>query len=76
MPRPCRQIELTPPQGFESDLQRLVINHLRVAHEELKDIEWFSWDTYSTVYSVSVGISASCKFHSLRSTRIEYKYLG
>lgn len=59
MPRPCKQIELTLPQGFESDSQRLVINHLRAAHEGLKDIVWFSWDTYSTVYSVSMGISVS-----------------
>jgi hypothetical protein len=59
MPRPCKQIELTLPQGFESDSQRLAINQLRATHEELKDVAWFSWDTYSTIYSVSVGISAS-----------------
>jgi hypothetical protein len=46
-------------QGFESDSQRLVINKLRAAHEELKDITWFSWDTYISIYSVSMGISAS-----------------
>jgi hypothetical protein len=59
MHRPCKQIELTLPQGFEFDSQRLAINHLRAAHEELKDIVWFSWDTYSSIYSVSIGLSAS-----------------
>jgi hypothetical protein len=59
MPRPCKKIELTLSQGFEFDSERLTINHLRAAHEELKDIVWFSWDTYSTIYTVSMGISAS-----------------
>jgi hypothetical protein len=57
--RPLQQIELTLPQAFESDSQRLVINHIREAHKELKDIAWFSWDTYSTIYSVRMGISSS-----------------
>lgn len=43
--------------GFEFDSQRLAINHLRVAHEELKDIAWFSWDTYSTIYSDRIQVS-------------------
>jgi len=57
--RPCKQLELTLSKGFEFDSQRLVINHLKAAHEELKDIAWFSWDTYSAIYSVSMGIPAS-----------------
>lgn len=59
MPRPCKIIELTVSQGFEFDSERLVINHLRAAHEELKDVVLFSWDTYSTIYTVGIGISAS-----------------
>lgn len=43
--------------GFESDSQRFTINHLRAAHEELKDITWFSWDTYSTIYSDRIQVS-------------------
>ncbi|KAH9990289.1 hypothetical protein BJV77DRAFT_1013521 [Russula vinacea] len=43
--------------GFESDSQQLVINQLRAAHEQLKDITWFSWDTYFSIFSDRIQVS-------------------
>jgi hypothetical protein len=44
---------VTLEKGFESDSQRLIINHLETAHEELRGITWSGWDTFCAIYSVS-----------------------
>ncbi|KAH9983707.1 hypothetical protein BJV74DRAFT_849553 [Russula compacta] len=43
--------------GFESDSQRFIINQLGTGHEELKDITWFGWDTYCSIYSDRMQVS-------------------
>ena len=53
-------------QGFESDSQRLIINQLGTAHEDLKDVTWFSWDTFCVIYSVStIRIPVTLHVHLL-----------
>ena len=53
---------VTLDQGFESDSQRLIFNRLGTAHEELRGITWFGWDTFCATYSVSRRISVNCMF--------------
>ena len=51
---------VTLEKGFESDSQRLIINHLGTAHEELRGITWSGWDTFCAIYSVSGRIPVDC----------------
>ena len=53
---------VTLEKCFESDSQRLIINHLGTAHEELRGITWSSWDTFCAIYSVSRRFSLNCIF--------------
>ena len=56
---------VTHLQCFESDSQRLIINQLGNAHQDLKGIAWFGWDTFCATYSVSIRIPLRPHVHSL-----------
>lgn len=66
MPRHFANAVVTLLQGFESDSQRFILNQLGTGHGELKDITWFGWDTFCSVYSVSMRFSENLWFHLLR----------